>query len=836
MKNRKTLSIDSKNFNLLIERMNKKYTYEESINKIRDLIVEGPGKRIKELIMGGAIHVDIPISLRRISNIFDVNRSVDIADIDGVLKRGVDGIIEDFSSMGKNLTPLDQKSISNLFSYLEGIKSASDNAGDALISINKNLKNGTNLDLNQRIDFIDEVYKDKPSLLDEVYPNKTDLNKVKNKNGELNSRDAIESRIKNNFLSLDVDDIKFLYKNGTYRVRFNPKKLFSKLNLKTGDLVVWNKNWGKGNYYIIPFEDTNPSMIKDLEKNGYKTYTEANYTGIEGTIPKGGEVTAITQSKGANFFLRLLVGANKKGGVGGFWFRTKSGKRLFPAYTWVASSKLMLLIIECGVQDIFDKQKINRLVSGVEKEYSYTFADCMFGSEYQTKDGLVSYEPVFYAWHGYNILIPVTFQIVFGVAGKVFKEVLLNRLENRKEEYINRFNNKVDEMMGGLSIRGVLNFDTKLQVEGSVNELLEDEDVTMYFKVIKWATGIDYNENDVKEFILNTIDGISEAELDSEKKRDEVRKDINEKIGKEIQINNEISVEGDTNYDIQIENLKELFYESAKMKKGKIINEKLIAHKKEYDGESEEMKKLCIDLEVMLDLYSLEGWEPGESLEGLSDANCIDSKEKLEEIILVFSEKEATGYEGLNEFNKEINCNLLTIKDSYKNGCINNQGTQVVDVKKEKINGVITTITIPVKDYTFQEVKEVSGEYKIVAGFDDTDLLLKMLSMSGSIIKDSSKGIKFLNDNGLEYKVGTKGMPTEGKFCVKLTEKNLRTLETYGKGGFCGGSADKAKCINTLIETIKNDEYLSQSMDTWNGCVYDDLWTLGTDVNMGGNE
>ena len=98
-------------------------------------------------------------------------------------------------------------------------------------------------------------------------------NKVKNKNGELNSRDAIESRIKNNFLSLDVDDIKFLYKNGTYRVRFNPKKLFSKLNLKTGDLVVWNKNWGKGNYYIIPFEDTNPSMIKDLEKNGYKTYT-----------------------------------------------------------------------------------------------------------------------------------------------------------------------------------------------------------------------------------------------------------------------------------------------------------------------------------------------------------------------------------------------------------------------------------------------------------------------------------------------------------------------------------------------------------------------------------
>jgi len=135
---------------------------------------------------------------------------------------------------------------------------------------------------------------------------------------------------------------------------------------------------------------------------------------------------------------------------------------------------------------------------------------------------------------------------------------------------------------------------------------------------------------------------------------------------------------------------------------------------------------------------------------------------------------------------------------------------------------IIEPVPIPENPFLKVEEKVINGKkvYKIVAGFDDTDLLLRMLSMSGSIIKDPSKGIKFLNDNGLEYKVGTKGLATEGKFCVKLTEKNLRTLETYGKGGFCGGSADKAKCINTLIETIKNDEYLSQSMDTWNGCEF----------------
>lgn len=834
MRNRKTLYIDSKKFSLLVERMDKKYTYEESINKIRGLIVEGPGKRLNAIInSGGSIRIDIPISLKRMSNIFDVNRPVDFGEIDGVLNRGVDGIKEDFASIGKKLKPLDEKSLNNVFSYLQGIKDASDGAGDALININKNLKNNTNLDLNQRIEFIDEVYKDNPSVLDGVYPNKTDLNNVKNRNGEFNSRDAIESRIKNNFLSLDLDDIQFLYKNSTYRFRFNPKKLFSKLNLKSGDLIVWNSSWGKGKYYIIPFEDTNPTLIKTLEDAGYKTYTESSYQGIEDSLPTGGgsgggfdpnkPLKFVTPGKSK--FLDFLLGNKKGGGWGGFWVRNKKGKAVWPSYIFMTGSKLLLLTIECTAQSLFGSQKINRLVDSESEEYTFTFGDCFLGGKYETADGsLEGYEPWFYMWHGYNIVIPTSAQVIGGIGWMALKKITKERLKVRQEEYINRFRNDLNREFAKLSIRGVLSYDSTKNINTKIDEILNHEGTENYFKVIQWVSGVEYNEDDVKEFILHTIDGVTEAELEGKEKQEEVREKLEEELGYQIQINNDISKEGDSPYDIEINNLKQSYIDQSKMLKGKIINEKLEEFSKEIDGEPEELEKLCKDMEVKLDLYSDNGWEAGESLTNLSDDNCKDSKEKLGDIIYVMETNGVKGYEGLKEFTKGIKCNLLILKDSYDQTCINNIDLPILDVEKQTENGKVTKIMIPVAEYTFQEVKEVEegGKkvYKVGAGFDSTDLLMNMLSMAGSIIKDPKKGIKFLNDNGLEYKVGQKDTSREGKFCVKLTEKNLRTLETYGTGGFCSKSADKSKCINALIETINNDEFLSKEMNTWNGCEY----------------
>jgi hypothetical protein len=527
MKNRKTLNIDSKKFNLLIERMDKKYTYEESINKIKSLIVEGPGKKLSELIQGGAgFHsVDVPPSLTSMKNIFDIKKPVDMTDIDGVLNKGVDGIISDFQNMGRELSALDQKSLKNVFSYLEGIKSASDNAGDALININKNLKNNTNLDFNQRVEFIDEVYKDNPAVLDDVYPEKAALNNVKNKNGEFNSKDAIESRIKKNFLNLDPDDIQFLFKNSTYRFRFMPKKLFSKLNLKSGDLIVWNSSWGKGRYYIIPFEDTDPTLIKTLEDAGYKTYTESSYQGIEDSLPtgrgSGSDEPVETISPLASKALRLFLGQRKSGKYGGVWFRNKKrGNTGIPSYIFMTGSKLLLLTIECTAQSLFGSQKINRLVDSKSEEYTFTFGDCFLGGKYETADGeLEGYEPWFYMWHGYNIVIPTSIQVFLGLGWMALKEITKNRLKVRQEEHINRFRNDLNRVFADLSIRGVLSYDSTENIDTKIDEILDYEGTENYFKVIRWVSGVEYNEDDVKEFILSTIDGVTEAELVRRKRK-----------------------------------------------------------------------------------------------------------------------------------------------------------------------------------------------------------------------------------------------------------------------------------------------------------------------------
>jgi hypothetical protein len=827
MKNRKTLNIDSKKFNLLIERMDKKYTYEESINKIKSLIVEGPGKKLSELIQGGAgFHsVDVPPSLTSMKNIFDIKKPVDMTDIDGVLNKGVDGIISDFQNMGRELSALDQKSLKNVFSYLEGIKSASDNAGDALININKNLKNNTNLDFNQRVEFIDEVYKDNPAVLDDVYLGKTDLNNVKNRNGEFNSKDAIESRIKDNFLSLDLDDIEFLYKNSTYTLRFSPKKVFRNFNLKSGDLIVWKSSWGKGKYYIIPYENTSSTLIRNLEDNGYKTYTGTNYAGFEDSLPTGrGKGTVedplMVASPGLSA-LKFLLGTGKSGGLGGIWFRNKAGKRRFPSYIFIAGSKLTLLLIECTTQQIFGNQKINKLVDGVEEEYTFNFGDCFFGQSYETKDGLESYEPWFYLWHGYNIVIPEPLPIVIALGGGFAGLVIKYNLKNRQEEYLNRFMNDLNALFENLTIRQVLS--EKVNIDEEIDKILMNGTVEKYFKVIGWVSGIEYNEQDVKEFVLSTIEGVSEAEVEGKEKQEEVRKKLEEELGGHIQINNDISKEGDTLYDIEINNLKQTYINKSKIVKGQIINEKLDTHYKSIEGEAEEKRGLCKGMEVELDLYSDNGWKVGDSRSTLSDDNCKDSKDNLVDIIYVMETNDVKGYEGLKDFTKRIKCNLLILKDSYEHTCENNDGSPVVDVEEVEVNGTITYIQKPTTEYDFQKIeeKETNGKkgYIVVAGFDSIDLAHKMMSMSGSIINDPNKGIKFLIDNGLEYRVGKKGTSAERKFCVKLTEKNLRTLETHGNGGFCSKSADKAKCINKLIEMINGDEDdLKSWMNTWNGC------------------
>lgn len=830
MKNRKTLNVDSNKFKLLIERMDKKYTYEESINKIRSLIVEGPGKRFGEIIRsGGDLRIDTPNSLKNLDNIFDINKTINFSEVDNVLKRGFDGVKEDFVKIGKRLSPVDELALKNLFSYLDGIKNAKAGVGDAILNINTNLKSNTNLDLNQRIEFIDEVYKDNPSLLDDAYPGRTELNKTKNKNGEFNSRDAIDSRIKSNFLSLDVDDIKFLYKNSTYRLGLNPKKLFAKLNLRAGDVIVWKSSWGKGNYYIIPFDDANPQLIKNLEGAGYKTYTENKYAGIEDSLPTGGGVDPNKPIKvitpGKSKLLSLLLGNRKGGGWGGIWVRTAKGKAVFPSYIFMTFAKLAILTIECAVQN----QKIKRLVDGEEVEYTYSFMDCAFGGTYQTKDGLESYKPWFYAWHGYNVFIPSTLQLLLGTVGEVFKFVVKDRVLNRFNEYENRVKNFLINAFKDLSIRETITFDPTEEINNSMADLLKDENAQSYLNILSWVTGADFDNEDVKDFILNTLEGISEAELQTQEQLDKIRKKMEEEFGRVIVINNEVSKEGDSLDKIQIENIRQKLINQSKLVKGKAINEKIDNQKKIIDLEAEEKKKLCIDMETQLDLYSDKGWKEGDSRENLTDANCEDSKNKLLDITSVMKAYKATGFEGLEKFATDLKCNIGLLKESYKTTCIDTEGFQTIEVTDEDDNqkGKVRVIKIPLAEYSFQKVvdteeKDSSGNpiYKIVASFTPFDLTRDLMALSGSIIKDPDKGIGFLNKNGVEYKVGWKDSPNRGKFCPKLTEKNIRTLETYGEGGFCSNSTDKSKCINALIETINNDEIALSKMDTWNGCEY----------------
>ena len=802
-------------FNLLMERMSNRYSYDESIDLInKQLLTEGFGNTFFRRLKG----IDVNLRTPQINRLQKVMGGLDegltkenITDL--INAKGPDGnsginlIKNDLKKANISLNKIEENGLDNYFKVLGGVDDALQGRIDNSVIGVINKLDDTNLTLKQKQKYLTEVFEENPELINMSMPvgKQIDFEII---DGRVRmKKNNITDVVEDNFLYLSSNSVKDFVNESI--IKFNgktpsPMNIIEGNDFEIGDILITKKD--SKAFFSMKAKDATTNVQTKLKSEGYDVIPVDKPSGkfkekveSQQSVPVfGGDLNVISKGVAKGITLNTI--------------------KILKIWGYITEVQIAAFILECMLRMGLDDYKEWNPDAPIEAEDKYTIT-----KKYDIRDcfrikfvDAASPDPIStmkIKW--WQTLIPLG--PIFFLGGEAVAKIGLD---------ISRVSNDLDKIISGkadrafvtalekLSIKQIVNYNcetpSKDIISGAITPDSEQEFLNSLFETITGVGGVD------PETISNSIDeGILKyggAKSDYE--------DVMNKFDIDIKNNNSGLEE---KYHMKNFGMLERSKHYCRRQKLSFIKKKINIVTEQSKTSEGNTEKWCAVNTAKLDIYSPSGFKIGDNpkSESFSVGDCKDTKKEISQLIILAKNNNPKEIEGLDNLDILSNCDdrELGVLKSNQDTCY------TPPVKNEALNEILKDLNdIEVKVDIHK--KDVSNKYYDWQYDKDNkeDSPLKCSQLQ-SIFFGQTSGPKkneiitklhdTTSDDGtiteaeLEEEVDWKKV--NNKVVYNINEKNIRFFEnnytyfcTDGRRNTVDGVKNtKEVCINDLVTHVK---------------------------------
>lgn len=778
---KKIIEVNKNKFNLMVERMDRKYTYNESLEKFNKiLLTEGFPKRLISLLKGIDIKSpNLTIFLKSIEGDKDSIRKLlnTVADDSGSkLKMFTDDVMNEIKlrieQNGGMLTKFEELGLDMLFKSLRAVDNA--RMGRTVNTVTGFIEQfPTNTSLKTIEGLLQEFYEDMPYLFNEGMPP-----------GSMSVNKTIKSLIGENIKYLDNSYVEPLLKQVTTSKwkKLTPKKILKLTDDYNGYLIYKKDN--PNDLYFLERSDYSPEVSSKLKEDPNNVVIDTNKS------------IADQGKNGENFMNNIHSGKISDGSVvytSRFrqWLFGKRGwKKILKGWGFSSAAVLLVKIIDCILASGTEKTVADKS-KGTEETITYDFGDCIGTSVPDPVFMIDDPRPIGVSW--WDVVLGPFAVISYPVRNlaSVVSIDFSGFMKGVQRETKNTVYTAMEKSLGGLSIVKILNADCEGNDQEILKSVISETGVGGLGNTLNTLLGMvgvnaNLSSTEVEEHIqklANTQEEIEELRGELEKQQERIQIEV-----KGLPEESEFRVEGVS--------IKEEVKKSCFAAKTKVIAEK-IKHLKNKQKQS--TGNYDCDLYVnTIDLYTESGYENTTTPTGVD--KCERNKERLGELFKFYENyTKAAGGSWKSPGVEFIQCsdeNLSNLKG-------NMETCETINKKKEE-NKIEIDVTIdpvevediPKDDYNWQQYVDESDKENLCIVTD------RNLSQNKTLLDSVRNGEIDQGDYEI-YEVNGKK-----RIKYKFTDYTITTMaKTYWcKKGYGILNVDKSEtdCVNDLISNLKS--------------------------------
>tara|TARA_R110000803_G_scaffold40400_1_gene87065 strand:- start:2384 stop:4843 length:2460 start_codon:yes stop_codon:yes gene_type:complete len=801
-------------FNLLMERMSNRYSYDESIDLInKQLLTEGFGNTFFRRLKG----IDVNLRTPQINRLQKVMGGLDegltkenIRDL--INAKGPDGnsginlIKNDLKKANISLNKIEENGLDNYFKVLGGVDDALQGRIDNSVIGVINRLDDTNLTLKQKQKYLTEVFEENPELINRSMPASKQIDFEIIDGRVRMKKNNITDVVEDNFLYLSSNSVKDFVNESI--IKFNgktpsPMNIIKGNDFEIGDILISKKD--SKAFFSMKAEDATTNVQTKLKSEGYDVFPVDK--------PSGKFKEKVENQQGVPIFLSKdeLAETFAKG----LYLRKIKFLKVLGIIDLV---QIAGFIIECMIRMGFDDYKEWNPDAPIEAEDKYTItknydiSDCF---RIKVVDA-ASPDPIS------RMKIPWWAAIIPGapIAYAVFEAVTKIGID------ITKVSNDLDKIISGtanrafvralekLSIKQIVNYDCETPsrdiISGVIKPDSEQEILNNLFETITGFGGVD------PETISNAIDeGIAAfggAKSDYEDTMDKIEIDIsnnNEGLEEKYQMKNFGMLERAKHY--------------CRRQKLSFIKKKINIVTEQSKTSEGNTEKWCAVNTAKLDIYSPSGFKIGDNPKSgsFSVGDCKDTKKEITQLITLAYNNKPEEAEGLENLDILSNCDDAELKvlKSNQDSCYippdKNEALKEIlkDFDDIEVKVVIHKKDVSNKYYDWQYDKDNKDDsplkcsqlQSIFIGTTNGSKKNEIITKLSNVTSDDGTIIEAELKEGVDWEVRNK------RVVYNINEKNIRFFEnnytyfcTDGRRNTVDGVKNtKEVCINDLVTHVK---------------------------------
>ena len=794
MKNKKNLFLDTKKFNLMLERMDSKYTLNETEEKIRklSLLTEGFPKAALELLTGlGKVSDELSVFIRAVGNDITSIRALmsDIRQFDEAatyLKSIEDEITAVLKAEGKTISKFQRDGLDKIYAAIKAVDDVK--AGKTKNTVTGMLENtpkGSSYDTISRD--IKEFAEDAPEFFNEGMP---DGQKIDPSEGLDDIK--IKNLVRKNVPFVDVSTYKNIIGDlaSNKWSKYTPADvLMTKEGKKLDGYVLYNR---KNNYTVFVDRKDFPEMSGYFEKNP------------DFDAPLDTKKPLVDQPGGRDWAIALgqyqPVFRQRKN-----WFAITLDK-IIKYRNWYlipAEINLVALIADCIWSTYDESYTVTIKADNTKKTYTYDLSECLFPAFLKPAPQFHDSDKIGVSWLDV-ILGPIGYLTYAG--RKIYQHVNIVDYSEFFDSLDVIVKNKVydveTELLKDLSIVEILGLPCSANASEILQKVANDSGLGADAKTIDTMLGLVGIEVDITdEFINESIEKIANTYEEAQQIKEDLKKQSDR-----VKLHVEGIPEGHKFYvdgcDIAAEAKKVCFLAKldAITEKIKFIQSQQIIWDQDKNKIGDEA---CFVTEGMIDLYTENGYKDNNTTTTVQA--CKDNKTDLD--ILFQLGKNMKKGKFTNPGTDWITCsqdNLDLIK-SNMGTCeeIEKQKNEIknkVDLKFElEVENVPVNPELPKDDYKWESYI-VEGDDKNICYVCSQNMSSnkELLKLAGILKSNDPNFVPTLKE-GKDYKISS------GQVLFKFNDFNISTM---ANNVWCKVPINKQKtqqnCVDDLITKLKS--------------------------------
>lgn len=784
---KKRLYVDKNKFNLMLERMNREYTYNESVEKFNKiLLTEGFPKQVISVLKG--LQFKSP------------NLSLFIKSIDGdlsSLRKLLDGVMDNsgakmknftdevmgeikirLQQSGRDLTKFEEDGLELLFKSLRSVDNARN--GRTINTVTGFIEEfPTNTSLSTIQNTLEEFYEDMPDLFNEGLPPGSKLV------GDIDTI-KIKNLIGKNIKYLDNSYIEPLLKQvqTTKWRKWTPKKVL-KLSDEYDGYLIYKKD-NPNDLFFLERSDYDPELSSKLKEDPNNVVIDTNKS------------IADQGKNGENFMNNIYSGNITDGSVvytSKFkqWLLGKKGWQKILKYWGISSATLLVIkIIDCLFASGTERN-VESKSTGSEETITYDFGDCFGWSipdpEFIKNDP----RPIGVSW--WDVVLG-PFAVISYPVRKLVSVVSIDFakfMSGVQRQVNNTVYMVMEKSLENLSIVKILNAECKGNDQEILKSVISESGVGEFGATLNTLLGmVGVNANLSSNDVENQIQKLANTQEQIEELRGELKKQ-QERIHIEVD-----GLPEGSEFRVEGVSIKDEVKKNCFAAKTKVIAEK-ITHLKNKQKQEQSTGNYDCDLYVnTIDLYTESGYENATTPTGVD--KCERNKESLRELFKFYENyTKAAG-----SLWKSPGVEFIQCSDENLSNLKGNMETCETINKKEEENKIeidvtidpVEVVEIPKDDYDWQQFVDESDKENLCIVTD------RNLTQNPALFDSVQSGEIDQGDYEI-YEVNGKK-----RIKYKFTDYTITTMaKTYWcKKGYGLFSSEKSEsdCVNDLISNLKS--------------------------------